>query len=109
MHVTTLAEFRQEISDLDQALVAMLAKRLTICLKVAVYKLGNSEPVMQPNQVSEVKRRNAEIGIALGLDSDFVIDLYDLIITEACRLEEVEIRRAKAGINIRDKNQQGSQ
>ncbi|MCA6221499.1 chorismate mutase [Photorhabdus antumapuensis] len=95
--MNALTEFRKKINDLDHKLVAILAKRLDICREVAIYKLGNSVPVMQPNRVLEVKRRNSEIGRDLGLNPEFVMELYDLVIKEACRLEEVAISQAQNG------------
>jgi len=44
--------------------------------------------MMQTARVQEVKQRAAEKGCARGLREVFVTALYDLIIDEACQIED---------------------
>ncbi len=44
--------------------------------------------MMQPNRVLEVKRRAGQRAAAAGLDEQFGVKLYELIIAEACALED---------------------
>ncbi|MER2474563.1 MULTISPECIES: chorismate mutase [Photorhabdus] len=86
--------FRMQIDEIDKQLVALLAKRLKICNKVAAFKRSHDVPVMQPNRVLEVKRKNSTFGRTLGLDPSFIEKLYGCIIDEACRLEEVIVKES---------------
>lgn len=83
-----LAMYREEIDALDHALLEHLSRRLEVCKKVAEFKKTWNIPMMQPARVTQVKLSRSAIGKQLGLDEDFVISLYELIIKEACRLED---------------------
>lgn len=82
-----LTNLREKINIIDELLVPLIAKRMEICLEVANYKKNNQIPVMQSNRVNEVKKRCCEIGNEHGLEESFVDSIYNLIIREACRLE----------------------
>lgn len=79
---------------MDEQIVSLLARRFAICREVAAYKSEAGIPMMQTGRVNEVKRRAAERGRAQGLSERFVTSLYDLIIDEACRIEDEIIDRA---------------
>ncbi len=84
----TLDECRREIDRLDAQVLEALAQRLAVCREIARYKAQRGLPVVQPERSAEVKRRRAELGAALGLDAGFVAALYELIIAEACRVQD---------------------
>ena len=83
-----LAEFRASLDSIDEEIVTLLGRRFSICRDVARYKKQNGVPMMQPGRVSEVRRRCAEIAAKHEVDPDFTRALYDLIIREACQLED---------------------
>jgi 4-amino-4-deoxychorismate mutase len=89
-----LNAFRERIDALDATLVELLAHRLEVCREVARWKRAHGIPMMQPERVEAVKHRCAELGVARGLDADFMRSLYGLIIDHACALED-EIIDAK--------------
>ena len=90
-----LSDFRRTISGLDVEIIKHIAQRLDVCKEVAILKFSNNVPVMQPGRVSEVKTKNSEFGEKLGLNPQFVENLYGLIIDEACRIEESIIKENK--------------
>lgn len=83
-----LAELRSILDRLDAELLEVLAARFDVCREVAAYKATAQIPMMQPARVAEVKRRAAENGQARGIDGSFMAALYELIIAEACRIED---------------------
>lgn len=83
-----LEGFRQEIDVVDSQIVEALAKRFEICKRVAAYKKQHDIPMMQPERVEAVKQRRRELGMQHGLDGDFMVALYNLIIQETCRMED---------------------
>lgn len=89
-----LLQFRKELDELDRRLMETLAERFAVCRQVAEYKAEHQIPMMQPARVLEVKKRAAERALAAGLTERFGLDLYDLIISEACRLEDEIIESA---------------
>jgi para-aminobenzoate synthetase len=82
-----LTRYREKIDGLDNDLLRCLIQRLDVCKKVAEFKKEWNIPMMQPARVTQVKLSRSEIGKQLGLDENFVVSLYELIIGEACRLE----------------------
>jgi chorismate mutase len=83
-----LDNFRLQINRIDDELVDLLAQRLGICREVADFKKANNIPMMQPARVEIVKQRCAERGMGRGLAPDFVRGIYELVIGEACRIED---------------------
>jgi chorismate mutase len=83
-----LLQFRKELDELDRRLMETLAERFAVCRQVAEYKAEHQIPMMQPARVLEVKKRAVERALTAGLTERFGIDLYDLIISEACRMED---------------------
>ena len=89
-----LSIFRKELDKLDEQLMDTLARRFAICRDVARYKEQMNIPMMQSGRVAEVKRRAAERALSAGLHEEFGRELYDLIIAEACNLENEIIAAA---------------
>ncbi|GIF09361.1 chorismate mutase [Actinoplanes siamensis] len=83
-----LAQLRVELDELDAELRDVLRRRLHQCVRIGRYKQENDISVMQPDRVSAVREGAAAYAAAHGLDPDFLRQLYDLIIAEACRLED---------------------
>ena len=80
--------WRAELDTLDDQIVSLFSRRFAICREVAVYKKSTGIPMMRTARVQEVKQRAAERGRASGLREVFVTALYDLIIDEACQIED---------------------
>ncbi len=83
-----LETFRAEIDLLDAELIALLGKRLKICREVAEYKRQAVIPMMQTGRVHQVKERAKRLAASHGIEENFILAIYDLIIAEACRLED---------------------
>ncbi|MEN3326028.1 MAG: 4-amino-4-deoxychorismate mutase [Acidobacteriota bacterium] len=79
---------REELDKLDDQIISLLSRRFALCRDVAAYKRETGIPMMQIARVHEVKKRVAERGRASGLREVFTTALYDLIINEACELED---------------------
>lgn len=83
-----LSDFRLEIDDLDDQLVALLARRMDIVRHVAVYKHHNNIPAVLPERIEEVCKNVIEAGEMLGLNKTYVKDIWTRIIDEACAYEQ---------------------
>lgn len=87
----TLEILRDDIDQLDAQLIEILGRRFEVCRKVALYKRITGTPMMQSSRVQFVKDRAALHGASCNLDVVFISKLYDLLIAEACRLEDIII------------------
>jgi len=88
-----LDQFRQEIDTLDRQIIEALGKRFEVCRRVAHFKKAENIPMMQPGRVEEVKKNRQELGVKYSVDVNFMLNLYDLIIQESCRIEDEIIER----------------
>jgi 4-amino-4-deoxychorismate mutase len=88
LQTMTLGSFRDEIDHIDDRIVDLLGRRLEIVRQVAEAKKVSATPVMQPERVVEVKRRCRMRGLAQNVRGEFIEQLYQLIIDEACRIED---------------------
>jgi chorismate mutase-like protein len=89
-----LLRFRRELDELDDQILDVLSRRLGICREVALYKAEAGIAMMQAGRVAQVKARAVAKGKTKGLSENFVLSLYEIVITEACRIED-EIIRAR--------------
>jgi chorismate mutase-like protein len=83
-----LEEFRKEIDALDDQIIDALSKRFEVCRQVAHFKKAENIPMMQPGRVEEVKKHRQDLGFQKRISKDFMLNLYDLIIQESCRIED---------------------
>lgn len=89
-----LDNLRQRIDAIDDQLIDLLGARLNIVREVATYKKQNATPVMQPGRVEEVKARCRARAENFDVRGEFINTLYDLIIGEACRIEDEAMAKA---------------
>ena len=87
-----LEGFRQEIDALDSQIIEALVKRFEIAKRVADFKKQRGIPMMQPDRVEAVKQRSRELAMQHGLDGEFMVAVYSLIIQETCRMEDEIIK-----------------
>ncbi|MFI0743105.1 chorismate mutase family protein [Streptomyces sp. NPDC021100] len=84
-----LARLRAELDDIDAELLDTLRRRIDCCVRIARHKSTHEVPMMQPARIELVKGRAAEYGETHGIDTGFLENLYDLIIGETCRVEDL--------------------
>ncbi len=85
--MTTLAELRARIDQLDQQLVHVLAERLAVCEEVAKVKEGSDTPVIQPARVRDVITSRRQWAIDDGVDPDFAEQVFRVLLAETHRIE----------------------
>ncbi|MEV1050128.1 4-amino-4-deoxychorismate mutase CmlD [Streptomyces sp. NPDC049887] len=83
-----LHRLRTELDSLDGTLLDTLRRRIDCGVRIARYKSLHGVPMMQPGRVNLVKERAARYASDHGLDETFLVNLYDAIITEMCRVED---------------------
>lgn len=85
---TTMAEIRENIDWVDDALMALFAERWSFIGRAAEIKAGLGIPADVPERVRQVRdnaRRNAE---AHGLDGDFYEEIWARLIDRAIAHEK---------------------
>ncbi|GAA3432641.1 chorismate mutase family protein [Kutzneria kofuensis] len=92
-----LSDLRAELDRLDQVLLDTIRRRLECGVQIAEHKAANDVPMMQPARVALVTDRAAGYGREHGVDPAFLVRMYELIIAEMCRVEDLVIAQA-AGV-----------
>ncbi|CAM2888893.1 chorismate mutase family protein [Prescottella defluvii] len=86
-----LVQLRAELDAIDRRLLEDIRDRVDVCVRIAEVKRHQGIPMMQPSRVDLVQARAAEFAHANGLSPEFLRRLYDLMIGETCRVEDVVI------------------
>jgi 4-amino-4-deoxychorismate mutase len=97
-----LEPFRRRLDAIDDQIAKLLGERLDICREVAVYKSEHEIPMMQPDRVKAVRERYLARGAEHDLPQEFTSDLFDLLITTTCRLEDELMDELASGGGRRD-------
>ncbi|MEE2061895.1 chorismate mutase [Rhodococcus artemisiae] len=84
-----LEALRVELDRVDRTLLEGVRDRLALCTRVAELKQQHDIAVLQPGRMQLVQRRARDYADRHGLSAEFVRELYDLLIEEACRVEDL--------------------
>jgi len=90
--VEALEELRARLGDIDESLLDQLRQRIECCMQIARVKKAYGVPMMQPHRIGVAQDRAAQYGEEHGIDQEFLRRLYDVIIEETCRVEELVMR-----------------
>jgi 4-amino-4-deoxychorismate mutase len=86
-----LEALRAHLDEIDGCLFDTLRERIECCVRIAQYKRSHGVPMMQPHRIELVQRRAMRYGQEHGISPDFLRRLYELIIEETCRVEDLVI------------------
>ena len=81
-------ELRREIDILDARLMETLAARRKLVEEVGRYKKAHNLPASNSARKKEVLGKFKKSAAALGVETDFAAELYELIHRYAVKLEE---------------------
>ncbi|MDJ0394064.1 chorismate mutase [Rhodococcus sp. G-MC3] len=88
IHLTSL---RRDLDAVDERLRECIRERIEICSRVALVKSEFEIPMMQPGRVGVVQERARDFAREHGMSEDFLASVYELLIAEACRVEDLII------------------
>jgi chorismate mutase len=78
-----LEELRSEIDKLDEELIDILARRMSVVEEIGHYKKANRITILQLKRWNQIIRDRVENGIRLGLDRGFILKLLEAIHDES--------------------------
>ena len=82
-----LAACRRDIDGIDDAIVALLARRLAVVDRVIAHKLAAGLPAAIPDRIEEVVARVRGKALAQGLSPDVAENLWRQLIAETIAYE----------------------
>ncbi len=86
-----LEALRAELDYVDERLLAILRARIECCVRIAQHKRQYGIPMMQPHRIDAVQDRAARYAVEHNIDPAFLRQIYDLVIGETCRVENLVI------------------
>jgi chorismate mutase-like protein len=86
-----LERLRAQLDALDQTLLDTVRDRIRICVRIAEVKRRDAVPMMQPHRIAIVQERAAAYAAEHDIDAGFLRRLYESIIDETCRVEDLVI------------------
>ncbi|MHC3994614.1 chorismate mutase [Thiomicrolovo sp. ZZH C-3] len=90
----SLAEVRDEIDQLDDQIVELIAKRNNYIKQAARFK-NTIDEVKAPDRIDGVIQRLRRKALDLDLSPNLIAELYTLMINEMVETEIAELRNAK--------------
>ncbi|MFJ6748329.1 MULTISPECIES: chorismate mutase family protein [unclassified Streptomyces] len=87
----SIEDLRAQLDAIDERFLEVLRSRIEKCVEIGYFKRENDVPMMQPHRIGIVQERAARFGKEHDIDQDFLRRLYDLIIEETCRVEDLVI------------------
>ena len=85
-----LRGLRNEIDQIDAAILDQLARRVEIVRKLGQHKKAVGLPALEPERLRQVLEQRVGYGTTLGLRSTFINELWTRIHNEALLVQESE-------------------
>ena len=88
-HQTTesLTELRQQLDEIDNELLNILAKRIRISKEIGQYKKEHDMPVLQTLRYDAILKKHTNAAVSLGINPDFLKNIFESIHEESVRLQ----------------------
>lgn len=90
--IETLEHFRNEIDEIDDDVLNLLARRMSISEKIGEYKKQNNIAILQTDRWSEILEKAFEKGRLKGLSDDFIENILRAIHQESINHQEKVMR-----------------
>ena len=82
-----LEHLREQIDDLDNELVDLLARRMVISKKIGKYKKDNNVTILQIRRWKKILQTQTKHGKLIGFDEDFIRTLFTLVHDESIKVQ----------------------
>ena len=91
-----LSVLREQIDDLDNELLQLLAKRMRVSREIGQYKLEHDMPILQTQRYDHILTDRAGQGERMEMSGDFIKQVLEAIHSESVRQQMVIMERAKS-------------
>ena len=85
-----LSELRKQIDECDNNLMQELAKRMRVAREIGTFKKEHNMTILQTGRYNEILDKRGSQGSLLGVDSEFIKKVFELIHEESVR-QQMEI------------------
>jgi chorismate mutase len=81
--MAVLDEYRDVIDQIDDELMQLLAKRMSMAERIGEYKKDNKLTILQTSRWNEILERGLSLGNNLGLSYEFVSNFLESVHMES--------------------------
>ncbi len=92
----SLTELRRQIDEIDNELLAILAKRMRISKEIGQYKKEHNMSVLQTGRYDEILQKHLAAAVNLGIHPDFIKIVFEAIHEESVRLQVELVNQGQA-------------
>ena len=85
---TDIYALRKVINQLDETIIASIAKRHEVSRQIGIYKEQQGIVVYDKKREDELHVYYASLSKKYGVDKDFVIEIFDLIIQQSRNIQK---------------------
>jgi chorismate mutase len=85
-----IAGLREQINQLDEQIIDLLSERLRLTRKIGVIKDKINKSIIDKDREVDLNARIEKICRHKGLDSSFISNLWQLILQESYRVQNVK-------------------
>lgn len=89
----SLSSLREQIDQIDDDILAILAKRMRISMEIAQYKKEHSMSVLQAGRYDEILTKRSLQGKEMGMSEEFIKEVFEAIHAESVRQQMDVINR----------------
>ena len=89
----SLTELRQQIDELDNELLDVLAKRMRVSREIGQYKLEHNMPVLQTGRYDEILEKRTANAVKMEMGADFIKTVLEAIHEESIRQQIIVINQ----------------
>ena len=93
-----LDSLRKEIDELDDDIFQKIASRMNVADQIGKYKRDNSVTILQVDRWEEIVNKRISLGVAMGLDDNFVKNYLKLIHKESIRRQNLVMNEVQADL-----------
>ncbi|MFC2125480.1 chorismate mutase [Bacteroidota bacterium] len=100
--ISHLEELREKIDHLDQELYEVLSERMKLVDQIGYFKRDNNVTVFQKNRWKEISESRGAWAKSLGLNVEFMDELFKMIHQASIRRQEVIMNREESEEEVSD-------
>lgn len=78
---------RKQIDQIDDDIIALLAKRMSVVKKIGEYKKNNNMTIVNKNREEEKINNLTKTGSMFGISKEYIQNLWQTIFSESYKLE----------------------
>ncbi len=93
--LSKLEDLRDQIDEVDDQIVTLLAERMHIARLIGEYKFNHNIAVLQPERWEEIVRTRTLSGVEKKLTEQFILSLYTLIHKESIYQQTQQMEKEK--------------